>query len=380
MKKRSGLSLLLAACIGFTAVPCAADMQEQLESKKSDAEENLQELNSQFSALTQEYDALQVRYEDTNYQLRLLEARLDLARGDEAQQREGMRTRIRYMYENSADMSGFGALFASDDFMSFLTAANQMNELTKYDRQMLEQYQGVCTLIQDTQKQVASEQRNVEELKQNTLAKQKEIEALIQSTTEEIEQYSAAIEVEKDRKMQALLQQLQQQAAVAAMLVTTAPEGQAVPAEVYWTETVTGDAVLADAGSWEEIPEILEEADDTDVSAGGYSAGFVPDNSWGGSVLTATAGVNQGPTGRETYYNMEMAGVVDIMRGMGNTDDYWVRDDGVKMLGDYVMVAANLDKYPRGSVVDSSLGEAIVCDTGGFAAYNEDQLDIATAW
>ena len=34
MKKRSGLSLLLAACIGFTAVPCAADMQEQLESKK----------------------------------------------------------------------------------------------------------------------------------------------------------------------------------------------------------------------------------------------------------------------------------------------------------------------------------------------------------
>ncbi len=28
-----------------------------------------------------------------------------------------------------------------------------------------------------------------------------------------------------------------------------------------------------------------------------------------------------------------MSGVVDIMRGMGNNDNYWVREDGAKMLG-----------------------------------------------
>ncbi|MBR2561502.1 MAG: hypothetical protein IKE31_05060, partial [Eubacterium sp.] len=84
--------------------------------------------------------------------------------------------------------------------------------------------------------------------------------------------------------------------------------------------------------------------------------------------------------GKETYYNLPMGGVVQTMRNMGNTDEYWVRDDGVKMLGDYVMVAANLEAHPRGSIVDSSLGEAIVCDTGGFARYNKEQLDIAVAW
>jgi len=65
---------------------------------------------------------------------------------------------------------------------------------------------------------------------------------------------------------------------------------------------------------------------------------------------------------------------------MGIPGQYWVREDGVKMYGDYVMVAADLNTHPRGSLVESSLGTAIVVDTGGFAASNPNQLDIATAW
>lgn len=101
---------------------------------------------------------------------------------------------------------------------------------------------------------------------------------------------------------------------------------------------------------------------------------------WGGSVLTPSAGVNYGPSGKETYYNLPMDGVVSIMRGMGNSDQYWVRGDGVKMLGNYVMVAAHLGIRPRGSLINTSLGMGIVCDTGGFAAGNPTQIDIATAW
>lgn len=106
-------------------------------------------------------------------------------------------------------------------------------------------------------------------------------------------------------------------------------------------------------------------------------------NSWEGSVLTKRKGVVNGPSGKETYYNLNMAGVVKIMRNAGFTEEeypYWVREDGVKMLGDYVMVAANLDIRPRGSIVKSSLGDAIVCDTGGFATSNPTQLDIAVTW
>lgn len=113
--------------------------------------------------------------------------------------------------------------------------------------------------------------------------------------------------------------------------------------------------------------------DEDDVK--GYTA-----SDWDGPVLTAFAGTVTGPSGKETYYNLNMSGVVSIMRGLGNNDEYWVRDDGVKMLGDYVMVAANLDVHPRGSLVETSLGMGIVCDTGSFASGNPNQLDIAVNW
>lgn len=102
--------------------------------------------------------------------------------------------------------------------------------------------------------------------------------------------------------------------------------------------------------------------------------------SWDGSKLNPSNGSIIGPSGKETYYNLNMNGVVSIMRGMGNNDEYWVREDGVKMLGDYVMVAASLDIRPRGSLVNTSLGMGIVCDTGGFAYGNPTQIDIAVAW
>lgn len=42
--------------------------------------------------------------------------------------------------------------------------------------------------------------------------------------------------------------------------------------------------------------------------------------------------------------------------------------------------AANLDVYPRGSLVETSLGTAIVVDTGGFADSDPYQIDIAVTW
>ena len=101
---------------------------------------------------------------------------------------------------------------------------------------------------------------------------------------------------------------------------------------------------------------------------------------WTGGRLTKNKGTNTGPNGRETYYNLNMSGIVKTMRRMGNTDTYWVRSDGCKMLGNYIMVAANLGVHPRGSIVKCSLGLAIVCDTGGFASKNPQALDIATSW
>ena len=71
------------------------------------------------------------------------------------------------------------------------------------------------------------------------------------------------------------------------------------------------------------------------------------------------------------------------MRDCGYSEEeypYWVRNDGAKMLGDYVMVAANLSVYPRGSIVETSLGTGLVCDLCVGATYGDTDLDIAVNW
>lgn len=101
---------------------------------------------------------------------------------------------------------------------------------------------------------------------------------------------------------------------------------------------------------------------------------------YNGPHISSSRGAVTGPNGRETYYNLNMSGVVSIMHSAGYSGTYWVRSDGVKMFGNYVMVAANLSLHPKGSIVKSSVGLAMVVDTGGFASSNPQQLDIATTW
>lgn len=104
---------------------------------------------------------------------------------------------------------------------------------------------------------------------------------------------------------------------------------------------------------------------------------------WDGEVLNARNGIVYGPSGKESYYNLNMNGVIEEMRRLGFCEEeypYYIREDGVKMLGDYVMCAANLSKRPKGTKVQTTLGMAIVCDTGNFAKRDPMQVDIAVDW
>lgn len=100
-------------------------------------------------------------------------------------------------------------------------------------------------------------------------------------------------------------------------------------------------------------------------------------------ILTAAAGVNYFNGQKETFYNLPMTVVIETARqkieGMENAEA-WIRSDGAKMLGEYIMCAACYDVHPYGSTLQSSMGECIVVDTGGFALTNPNQIDIATAW
>lgn len=110
----------------------------------------------------------------------------------------------------------------------------------------------------------------------------------------------------------------------------------------------------------------------------------------GVAPLTARRGVNQyyvmvsGKTvyRKETYYDLPMSGVMAIAARECHVPAYYeVREDGVKVDAEgYVLVAADLNRYPRCTVVETSLGMGRVYDTGSFAITNPEQFDLATDW
>ncbi len=130
----------------------------------------------------------------------------------------------------------------------------------------------------------------------------------------------------------------------------------------------------------EELQRQQEAAANQKAAAREELSNQTRSKTWKGAVLNKKKGTVKGPNGRETYYNLNMSKIVAVLHKAGYEGDYWVRKDGVKMFGDYIMVAANYSKFRYGTIVETSLGTGIVCDTGDFAKSSRVTLDIAAAW
>lgn len=84
-----------------------------------------------------------------------------------------------------------------------------------------------------------------------------------------------------------------------------------------------------------------------------------------------------------TYYDDvsggNMSGVIALMRDLGYSEDEWqhsVDQNGYHRFGKYVMVAADLNYHPKGSIVNTPGGLGIVCDSGT-AIVGANRFDIA---
>lgn len=95
------------------------------------------------------------------------------------------------------------------------------------------------------------------------------------------------------------------------------------------------------------------------------------------AILTAKAGRITFNGHTETWYDLDMSKVVANAQAAGIPCEYWERDDGCKMFGPWVIVAAH-PSIPRYSLVETSLGTGIVLDR--HTCQDAELIDIATDW
>ena len=146
------------------------------------------------------------------------------------------------------------------------------------------------------------------------------------------------------------------------------------PAEEVIEEKV--EEIVEEVEQIETTEEVIEE----EVEEIKEDAKVIPTPVPAEGVLTKSKGTVQFQGHKETYYNLPMNKVVSNAQKRGIEGEYWEREDGAKMLGDYIMVAADQKIHPYGSLVNTSLGMGIVVDTGTFIYSNPQQIDIAVTW
>ena len=352
---------------------------EELKKNKEDAETYLNDLEAKIDQILDKMEKTTEDLKKTNEEIIVTKEDLAAAQRDADEQYDALKARIKAIYE-SGDTNYLEILLGGGDLKMMLNSMEYASKVNQYDRMLLQKLQKTRDRISDykasleekrdlQEEQMKKYQSDKDDMELVMAQRQEEIDALgddINSINYDIN----ALQDKLDAQESALAEIENQEAAAAA---AAEERRQAEASESKQESSSSEEEKVAEAEpETEPEPEPDPEPEPEPVSYG-----------WGGQVLNPWVGTVEGPSGTETYYNLDMSGVVGIMRDIGfdaGSYPYWVRSDGCKMLGDYIMVAADLSIRPRGSTIATSLGMGLVCDTGSFIYSNPTQLDIATNW
>jgi peptidoglycan hydrolase CwlO-like protein len=378
------------------------DLEQQLADLKqnqSDAAAYLSQLDGMIDNYLSELDTVEQQISETNDQISVTKADLQAAKDDEAEQYNALKARIQAMYE-SGDQNYLELFLGEADLNDTLNNYEYVSQINTYDSNLLQQLKDTRQQIEDyeadleNQQAIQEQQEEAYQVEMDSLQKiadqrQEELDSLgdqISSLNYDISTVQDKLDAQKTVLADLnSAEQAEEQASAAKAAAASSSSSSA--AQTVSTSTAssgsTSSGSAADTSSSSSSSQTSSSGSSSSASSSSSDTSSSSGSSYSGTVLSKSRGSVMGPSGKETYYNLNMGGVVSIMRSLGYSAEeypYWVRSDGCKMLGNYIMVAANLSIRPKGTIVQTSLGAGIVCDTGGFASSNAYQLDIATNW
>ena len=261
-KRLSGACLILAAALAFTCIFTSdklplvfasqtadtdeleeqrQETQEKIDDIKSDIKsakekiENLENskssLQSYISQLDQEANELEQRIQELNGEITDKEAEVEQARVDLAEaeavaekQYEDMKKRIQYLYENGTP-SMLELLLTSDSIADFLNRSTYASQMTRYDRDMLNEYIAQKEAVEQKKQELELEEEELNLLADAAKEQKSAVEDLIAAKNAEIASYQAQIDSESSNaeeyeadlaEQEKLLDQIEQQIAAAA--------------------------------------------------------------------------------------------------------------------------------------------------------------------
>lgn len=213
-----------------------------LENSKSNLETYISKLDQEANNLAKQIDKLNKDIEAKKEEITVAAEKLAEAEATAAQQYEDMKKRIQYLYENG-NPSYLELFLTSESMADFLNKSSYAEQVTAYDRSMLEEYIAQKQAVEEKKKQLEIEKEDLDAMADAASEQKKTVDGLIKSKTAQIQSYQDQIDSENSNaaeykadltKQQKLLDQIEQQIAAAAAANAQAGDGDGGASGFLW--------------------------------------------------------------------------------------------------------------------------------------------------
>ncbi len=331
-------------CFLCPVMTVRADDLDNLQNETSGLKSELDSINGELLEIGEQIAENEVELAAVNGDITKTQAQLEIAKNNEAAHYADMKVRIQYIYENQGE-NLLGMIFSAESLADFVNKVHFVQTLSNYDRDMFDSLQQLRITIEDEEQHLKEQQQSYLELEQELNTKRNELTAKAQSTSTDLGTLEAKIQELKAAQIAENIQNLQNQS----------NNGPSVP---------TGNENIGNSGN----------NGATDNNAGNDNSGWQPGDAYiypsGPGQLNPWVGVVYFNGHRETYYSQR------VLPGHGlNIPGRHVAQDGtIRDENGYICVASS--DYPKGTIVETSLGTGKVYDSGCASG----TIDIYTDW
>lgn len=170
----------------------AQALKESLQEAKDELAGHVVELDQEMSLVSAKLFEVEQLLESKEAEHQETQVRLGEAKDNIEKQYEDMKIRIQFMYE-SGSKSFIEILLSCSSFSEMLNKAEYIEQVSAYDREMLDQYEETKIKVEALEQELASQKETLAKVREDVKKQQDEMMGLINEKQDEIKAYQTDI-------------------------------------------------------------------------------------------------------------------------------------------------------------------------------------------
>lgn len=170
----------------------AKDKISDAQDAQEGVEEEIADLDAEMVAILTDINLIEDAIEDKEEEIAATQVEYDAAVADKDEQYESMKIRIQFMYEKG-EISYLQMFFGSESMGDMVNKANYVEELYKYDRRLLAEYEETVQLVAALQDRLEEDKSELETSKAELEEGQAYMEEMMAKKKEEYENYGLVL-------------------------------------------------------------------------------------------------------------------------------------------------------------------------------------------